>query len=404
MPPPHIEDLCSTLQNLKSGARCWFWYCPNLPSSASRLLLQPFEAENAMQAIKSGAEEQPVTPRDKIYFGVMSVDTHSRCHFGGASVDKTMLRNLALWTHDNQAEYPHLKRLCHAQANLVDAKGMLNESFQMPSMWLGLNPEYFTGTLPSSIAKLQAMKPGDEAFIWMSAHGPNNRPHLCLSLENADPDASQFAQLVQSIRTSITTVGPVIRGVLILNANGAPFLRTQDSIDDATTIVQSILNVVESPALRKLRVAQIVEGKILKTISFDPDSKKISIDLSRQSKCLNRLSPDQSLVFWFTDSDASGKPLLVLDKDKERLKKSVGPVKGAGKTLNGKLVLDSKGRPEFRCRKTMPSFISTLASWAVQHAKDWPSLKKLRGARMICKDADGNIVDRQKDSDAWKEM
>ena len=82
----------------------------------------------------------------------------------------------------------------------------------------------------------------------------------------------------------------------------------------------------------------------------------------------------------------------------------VGNVKGDGKTLNGKLVLDSKGRPEFRCRKTMPKFISTLAAWAVQHAKDWPSLKKLQGARMICKDAEGNIIDRQKDSDAWRDM
>ena len=401
---PSIEQVCTTLQKLRSGERCWFWYCSDLPINMPRLLLQPLGSDNARQNLKELSENLSVGPRDKTYAGVMSVDSTSTCHFGGANLDKSMIRNLALWVHANHSDNAELSRLCHAQGNLINAAGILSESFHMPSMWSGIQAQYFDETLPDTLTKLQQMQPGDEAFIWMTSQGPNNNPHMCLSLVDEDPQANAFLDMVQRLRLSIRTVGPTIRGVIVINAAGIPFLRTQDDISCAPEIVQSIVNISPSPTLRKLRLAQMIDGVIKNSLSLDPEETKAIIDLSRQSTCLNKLKPERTLFFWFTNADSTGKPLLLLEKDKDRLKELAASARGDGDKLNGKLVLDSKGRAEFRSRKTMPNFITILASWAIEHAPAWPSLQKLRDARLICKDAEGKTIDRQKNSDAWTNL
>ena len=189
---PQISDVCSALSKLKNGSRCWFWYCPDLPSDSPKLLLKPFEEANGMKHLKDWAQSLPVDPRDKTYFGVMNVDSQSKCHFGGANIDRRMLRSLAIWTHEQTTKYPDLALLRNAQINLVDINGKLTETYDMQSLWLGLPERFFNGSLPFSAAALESMAPGDSAFVWMSAHGPNGNPHLCISLQKNDAEAKQL--------------------------------------------------------------------------------------------------------------------------------------------------------------------------------------------------------------------
>ena len=138
--------------------------------------------------------------------------------------------------------------------------------------------------------------------------------------------------MVQVLRRSIATPGPTIRGALIITESGLPFLSTPDSLKPAADIANALLSQIEIPRLRQLRLAQVMNDDVLDTANLDPNAAQSNtIDLTRQSKCLDKLSPSQDLAFWFTDSSFEGQPLLLLARNKEKLKALAIPAKGKGK-------------------------------------------------------------------------
>ncbi|MFT5680267.1 MAG: hypothetical protein ACI8RZ_001173 [Myxococcota bacterium] len=124
------------------------------------------------------------------------------------------------------------------------------------------------------------------------------------------------------------------------------------------------------------------------------------VDLSAQVGVLDALG-EAPVAFWFADGGAGGS-MLLLAADNAALKALVqGNDHDGARTVRGRLTRSKKGFPLFQARKTFPGFVAALAGWVQAHHGAWPGLRALGGARMVVKNASGEIIDRRRDADAW---
>ena len=124
-------------------------------------------------------------------------------------------------------------------------------------------------------------------------------------------------------------------------------------------------------------------------------SLQIWEDLTRQVEVLQRLPRVSGAVFWFTTAAANNKPLLLLEKDKERLKKILPKVGSKGKIVRGKVVYKNH-KIVFTTKQKAPGFIAFLASWVAVNQELWPNLGVLKGATLV---TDGV---EYRDESVWK--
>ena len=116
------------------------------------------------------------------------------------------------------------------------------------------------------------------------------------------------------------------------------------------------------------------------------------------------LNSESKVLFWFGFLDGQSEPLLLLNQDKVALRDAVAAAGTWSRGVRGYLGLSKNGWPSFQARKPFPGFITALAGWVCTHAAQWPALHSLSGARMICRDTEGQIIDKQRDADAWKKL
>ena len=92
---------------------------------------------------------------------------------------------------------------------------------------------------------------------------------------------------------------------------------------------------------------------------------------------------------------------MLLDVSSSALKKRSVQHKGKGDSLRGHLEIRSNGVIQFRSSQDAPQFLSELATWAVPLFEEYAGIRRLRGARLTCKDKKGNVLGKYKNDDVW---
>ncbi|MEL6344293.1 MAG: hypothetical protein AAFV53_14335 [Myxococcota bacterium] len=329
--------------------------------------------------------------------GVAFVNESGRLQLGSNGLLPHHLPMLAGWTARHAPTYPGLARLKNARLIQIDAAGVVVDRFEEEALWSALPDPVVPGTLAETASLIEKLRPGRSYWFWMSSHGPGGQPFLLLGSQKRDADGSAFAQKVQLLRRRIDGSGPALRGILRIQGEQMLLVTTQPLGDGPQTLARLQQQI---PALGSARLLQMGEGGALTMaplVSAGPD-------LSRQSAALQELTEETAVLYWFTDAGADGSPLLLLDTDSTALRVAAKAAAGAGTFSRGKLLRSPKGWPEFRTRQAHPDFVATLAAWVSANITAWPELARLNGARLVQRDENGEIVDRQKNPAAWASL
>lgn len=393
--PSLIESTSEYLSGWRPGHRAWFWLCPELDDSAPLLLLSPMGDDPA--SLRETAAALALPDGAQPCAGIASADGAGRISLGGPALSDTHLARLARWVRYNRDEHPGLSRLKDVVLIRTEG-GRVAGRVEDSALWADIPDARVPGSLDETVRRLGRLKAGMNFWFWMTARGPSGAPHLLLEVQRRDPDGRILVRNANEQRLARGgDAAPECGGILRQTEDGSIVLTTEAPLREALDILSALVEAHPSIA------EHLAEARVVRTEGdrFREVGRLSRVDLSRQSALLQEL-PDEPLWFWFTDrSGVDGAPLLLLETSRDALKATAKAAGGGERTLRGQVAASRNGWLEFRTRDPWPNFIAELARWAAAHHTRWPDLARLRGARMTQRDRDGQILDRQKDSDAW---
>lgn len=395
-----IDSLVSSLKRLRPGFRHWYWMC--FQADDVTLLLESFQNDPKMQKLLSRAKNISLSSGAFVSMGIASINNSSgNFEFGGKGLTMERLEAFANWVSDQLDEYPVLARMKDTQFVQL-TNGVVFDRHIKSSLWSHFPKVMRPGSVEEIDQHLSLLKPGKEYYFWITDKGPSGDPYLMLAPTRKDPNAKKFTSRVGQVKRCISSVEQSLNGVAHMTRTGTLVLTTQGKLRLAQKLIQDLITS-HKPLLGRLataKIAQIKSGAITKTIDVIKQKKK-GLDLSTQLKAFRAVSKGKTVAFWFTSSDINGKALLLMDENKNRLKKNVKSVLGKGRTIHGRVSISPKGWFHFQSQQSFPKFILQLASWAERNREEWPALSPLKGSRLTQYDKSGAIIDRQKNDNCW---
>lgn len=403
---PTISSVTEDLASLKAGSRAWFWLCPQMQDPHPPLLLKSFKKDAQMKALKAEVAALPVPEGATLCLGFASVGKSGQLQFGSQAMSWEIFEALAVWATRHVDEHPDLSRLKNAACLNISSQGVVVKKFESEGAWESMPDPVVPGTIAETVHNLGRLRPGRDFWFYMSAGGTAGAPFLVLGSSKRDPDAARFAKKVSEVRRRFPEPDSTARGVLRQLPSGGLAFTTNGHVAEAATILNQLLEHYpeELGSLQTARVIGLVDGKFAQTATAaDAAAAGASkLDLSALEGALGGLGEGSSALFWFTEAAENDAALLVIATDKDELKAAAAAAGGDG--ARGKVVVSKKGWLEFRVRKPAPGFIDALAAFAVANHGDWPALRRLSGARMTQRSSTGDILDRQKNDDAWSAL
>ncbi len=397
------ESTAEKLGHLAVGARFWYWLCPQVSDGFPALVAQPLAEDPAMTALAGQTRDAPVPLGVVALTGLGHVDADGTLLLTSPLASAEHLAGLAAWVRATVGEHPDLSRLKNTALLNISAAGVVRAIHRDAGLWSGVPDAAAPGSLDETARRLSGLKPGRRCWFWLAQRGPGDAPFLYLHATRRDPDGEAFARSVLEFRRQATETGGELRGQLHRTAGGTLMFTTTDDISEGLTTCEALCRRHEG--LRALLtgavLAQSREGDFVQTALVGAASG--GADLSAHVAVLEALKDkgDQAL-FWL--GEVSGTPHLLLSSSRDDLKTAARALGEHGQSVRGSVVVSSRGWLEFRTRQPYASFIDHLAGWAGAHVSDWPALSRLRDARMTQRDDSGEIVDRQKNDDAWANL
>jgi hypothetical protein len=385
------EALVETLSSLRAGERCWFWFSPDHPTAP--LLLAPFADPEGMARLQQQAGAASLPRRARICTGISVVSDRGALQLGSPLFDADMLAVLADYARKNIDAHPGLAGLSNASFLRLSSGGVIEGRYEDPVLWEGLSLPVVAGTLSAAAATLEGLEAGDEAWIWLLESGGLLRV-VTIPLDE-DPDGEELAGQILAGRAAAGG-GAGLRGVVTRLAGGALLLLTPD---DLGLIGEGLADWLSG--LGSVRLVRQVGEDVLATRrigSVAPD-----LDLSSQVQALAAIADGGKYYFWFTHSDRSGRPLLLLEESGPALKSAAMEVSSGAPSTRGQIRM-AKWGPELRCQGELEGMLPALAGWVGANRARWPGLMTLAGARITIRDRDGEITARIKDDDAWASL
>ena len=355
-----------------------------------------------MKALKAEVEALPVPEGASLCLGFASVGKSGQLQFGSQAMSWAIFESLAMWATRHVDEYPDLSRLKNAVCLNINAQGIVVKKYENEGIWEAMPDPVVPGTIAETVHNLGRLRPDRDFWFYMSAGGTAEAPFLVLGSSKRDPEAVRFAKKISEVRRRFPNPDSTTRGVLRQLPSGGLVFTTSGDVAEAAAILSQLLEYYPEDlgVLQTARIIGITDGKFTQTATAaDAPSK---LDLSAISEVLSGLGGGDSALFWFREAAEDVAALLVMATDKDELKAAAKVAGGDG--VRGKVVVSKKGWLEFRVRKPAPGFIDALAAFVVSNHGDWPALRRLSGARMTQRSSDGDILDRQKNDDAWSAL
>ena len=387
---PSLADVVETIENLKAGDQAWFWLAPSRVKGAPQMLLSPLSKDPGMKDMQSWSRQMPT--EDIPYMGLCAVREDGIFEFAGALIDDTALNVTAKWVNKFTERYPKLSKLSRSRFLRVGTNGVIGVVYEDSDLWAS-EPLSAIGLAAEQIEQAEV---GQAFWLWLASIGPSMRPTLRLIPRDEDPDAVYFGSLVGSLQRRCTMGGQFVRGTLYKTESGWGLV-TNDDVRGWEQLRNAVVyaNADNYPAFYQLLELQLIKLTLNSSTAASAEGSADQSAYTAVQERLELLSEENSLMFVFGVRSGSTVPSLVLGQSKDDFK---GVQWDEGK-INGRVAL-KKGLVLFQSKLAYSGFITALAAWVGQ-AEDVSALSKLKNARFMQRDAEGNTIDRQKDDDAW---
>jgi hypothetical protein len=384
-----IGSLTESVQSLQAGDRCWFWFSED--SEALPLLIEPFSDPDGMSRLLKRAGSLPLPGGARIATGIAAVDEGGQLSFGSPLASRDMLAHLAGWVKQHVGAHPGLAGLSGARFLQVSPSGRVVTRYEDRTLWHGVPRPVREGTLEAAAEALGALEEGTDAWIWLAEGG--TRPQAVALPVHTDPSAAAFSQKLLAGRRRAGIEDAGLRGTARRLRSGGLLITSSDALSAVGDRVRTWL-----AKLGEVRLVQVADGEIVtgERIGGEDDRG----DCAAQVAALEALAGGQRVVFWFTEADRDGQPLLLLEESREALKAVAVTASSSAPSMRGQLAA-AKWGVEFRTQAALPGFLPALAGWVARHHQHWPGLGVLVGARMTVRSKSGDIIERVKDNDAW---
>lgn len=391
----------SQLSALSVNERMWFWLCPG---AETVLLMQPFTDANALKTLQKrslGVTRPKTSPQ---YVGVAAIGEDGRMRLSGKKMARNALEALAAWVQENTSAHKGLAALNNTMILPVGPDGKVSGTIEDASLWAETKPAPAAGSFAAAAQQLEAASRHPQgAWLWMAAQGPDGNPVMIVIPCEEDPRGRKLARKVKAMVLRGAR-GETVRGV-VRRAKGAPAFITRDSMAASQAIREALVNN-DDVAMRALAgswMFKMMAERSLPVESHQPMTTLTNVDLSAQSKILSALDENTKAYFW-THIAEDGQTHLELAMDRDALTQKVETISGNlgdGLITTGRLRMHAKGFLLFQSRTKAPNFIASLARWTALWATEWPALSRLKGSRMIARDRNGDVIDRQRADAAW---
>ena len=380
---PNTKSTAEQLGKLEAGERAWFWCCPYVEDGFPILLVHPLSSDPKMHALRKDIQAIQRPDWSESASGILQMGEDGRCRFTSSKGSDEFIEALAEWVVENQKEHPSLALLYDAVYNLVNDEGTVVEIFQDNTLWDDVVQIAVPGTLSESANFLRTMEPNKDAWFWMSDKGPGGY-FLALQSVEDDPEGKAFSERVRNLRLRSGEKGMVVRGVARRNDEGVFVLTTTEQAKGWQKIISHFLATYGAAfqVLKTTRLMQMKNKKVVGLTALQPWH-----DLSTQVATIRRLKKEKKALFWFTSSAANKKPLLLLDYDKDNIKKDADRAGGDGKVLRGRITLERR-YVAFHLKKPVRQFLTLLAQWVIENHSQWSTLRRLRGSRLVVGEKD----------------
>jgi hypothetical protein len=395
---PTIASSAMDLSELEMGQRAWFWLSPDLDFEQPILLLSSFKEDPLLDELKNKVSLLSLPEGCHSFSGILTVDTEGHMQFGGKDLQKSHLRRLAAWVQQNISEHPDLAYLRHSTMIELRTDGMVLSTYRLDRLWEQIPHRIVAGTINESVKRLKRAKKERNYWFWM-AQSANKKSFLYIDSSKKDKQGELFAKRVNLFQRQNKDERS-LSGIFRRTEGGMLILSSQEPVERVKALCLTIIED-HSPLLDELKKATLIqtkEGKFNKIIQVE-EKTRTDLDLSQLVHCLKELD-DTPLWFWF---GFGGKGLL-LNHKREALKSEVAKAASNDASILGQVYRTSSGRLEFLTRKPFGNLIDELAHWTKKHIVDWPALSLLKGARVVQKNREGEIVNRDKNRALWREL
>ncbi len=390
-------DTAAFLETLSVGDRFWYWLCVAVEDGHPMLLAQPMSAQGKA-ALEQYGRQIPIVRGGIPIIGLGNVADAGHIQLSSPLASAETLSALSAWVRAEVQEHAGLARLKNAQfINIINR--VVQAVHQDPALWEGVPDTIVPGSLDETIMRLQKVPPERSYWFCLAESGPGDKPFLNLQSHRRDPEGTAFAENLQQMRRKASRSGTEVRGILRKSKQGSLVFATPDALEGGLAIMNRL--AAGNDVLKDLLDQALLMSSMGSRVVLFQASPRL--DLSEQSTVLNGLKDqgDQS-YFWMYEAENTTHLQLFSDRDTFRALSQT--IKVTGKNIKGRVVVSRSGWLEFRTRSPYPNFVDQLIHWATEHHAQWPALRRLHDARMTQRDKENNILDRQKNSEAWSQL
>lgn len=392
-----IAETARVLRNIEAGQRAWFWFSPDVPRAGASLMMASLDDADGLENLIGWRDARALPDGTLQSLGAVMVGNDGVVRLVSRVTRERMLAALALWVRRHVETFPSLALLSGARLVTLGEDGEVYDELERASFWTGVPYLPMPGTMAHTARELAALEPGAGAWFWMTDRGPGRAPFLLISPTEDDPKARAFRGQVVRLRARSEEAGRQIIGTLRRTRGRLVLTADMDVAEGWQGCLQALQQAhPEIPLLQDAVFMATQDGALV-----PPPDPPAALDLSRHGALLEGFGADSRLLYWFASDRGDGQPVLLVEDDKAALKKAASGYPEASKTVRGQLAHNPKGWPEFRAHSAAPGFVAALAGFVSAHAAQQPALLRLSGSRFVAKDAEGTIIDRQKDSAAW---
>lgn len=219
---------------------------------------------------------------------------------------------------------------------------------------------------------IAAMKPGEKAWIWMTASGPEGMPFFVVLPSADDPSGRSLAKRVRWLAGQTQTVATPIRGVLKRLSTGDLTLITSADPDLAAHTIAAAH--ADTPTLESITVVQARGRGFVATRRVD--------NVAAQAAAMRRIAADGRGWFCLVASDKQTE--LLLDTTADAIKARSAELRAeqpGARVVCGQLRCRN-GRVEMRPRKSWSGLEDAVGRWGRSHSA-WRDLAPLQSARIV---------------------
>ena len=308
-----------------------------------------------------------------------------------------VLRALAAWVRAHVSACPELARLVGAYFTVRDQTDGRASTVDEPALWEGLIPQPAVGSLAYAASALKALRPEQNAWVWLTARDRLGDPFIALIPSSLASSKAATQERLRPLEARAATRGARMVGVLRRVPSGQLLFFTEGDPREAAEALVAVAARwgVSHPALAELdmaSVARLTDGELTETASPSGDvarARRLGALAAAQGALLDALSAEARPFFWLSTDADDGAPLLLLDEDSKAL---MTTLKGLKSLLNtpdsGPTAVQGRARllPDqpavFVVKSELPGFDAALNTWIDAHADDAPGLGALRGAQV----------------------